>query len=160
QAPVTDPVARAAGLARACFQLGRCLSQAERPTESLAYTDEGLRVANLALRQLLRGSRLASGHVDEMSELRALSGLSQSAISSCSRADDRDQGWLSRAPRPVQLLAPDWITAATRAMTVHAAAGRWTPAATAACAAVRVSGALAALGGEDRREAHVAILSR
>ena len=69
-------------------------------------------------------------------------------------------GWLSGAPRPVQILAPDWVAAATRAMVTHAAAGRWDAAASAATAAVRVSGGLAALGGDERREAHVAIISR
>lgn len=163
QTPAADRVARAAGLARACFHLGRCLTQAGRGTEALAYTDEGLRAANLALRELLRESRRSTGGPDarpgpgEMSELNA---LSQRVVSACCRADARDAGWLSRAPRQVQLLAPDWMAAATRAMTLHAAAGHWPAAATAACAAVRVSGALAAFGGEDRQEAHVAVLGR
>jgi tetratricopeptide (TPR) repeat protein len=72
----------------------------------------------------------------------------------------RDPGWLSGAPRMVQALAPDWVAAAVRAMALHAAAGRWPAAATAAAAAVRVSGGLAALGGDERREAHVAIIAR
>ena len=71
-----------------------------------------------------------------------------------------DPGWLSGAPRPVQILAPDWVAAAARAMVTHAAAGQWDAAATAATAAVRVSGGLAALGGDERREAHLAIISR
>jgi tetratricopeptide (TPR) repeat protein len=72
----------------------------------------------------------------------------------------RDPGWLSEAPRTVQVLAPDWVAAATRAMALHAAAGRWPAAAVAATAAARVSGGLAALGGDERREAHVAIIAR
>jgi tetratricopeptide (TPR) repeat protein len=72
----------------------------------------------------------------------------------------RDPRWLSEAPRTVQVLAPDWLAAATRAMALHAAAGRWPAAAMAATAAARVSGGLAALGGDERREAHVAIITR
>jgi hypothetical protein len=72
----------------------------------------------------------------------------------------RDAGWLSAAPRPVQVLAPDWVAAAARAMALHAAAGRWPAAAMAATAAARVSGGLAAIGGDERREAHVAIIAR
>jgi len=169
QVPGTDPVASAAGLAKACFHLGRCLHKAGDAVEALAYTDEGLRRANAALRELRRESRQASavttpdwrpalGHLNGIT--RAINGVGPRAGSACSRADDADPGWLSRAPRQVQLLAPDWVAAAARAMTMHAAAGRWPAAATAACAAVRVSGALAALGGDDRRDAHVAILGR
>lgn len=170
QVPGTDPVASAAGLATACFHLGRCLLQAEHPVEALAYTDEGLHQANAALRELRRESRQSPGAIttpDRRSAVGHLNGIPREvngsgprAGSACSRADDRDPGWLSRAPRQVQLLAPDWVTAAARAMTMHAAAGHWPAAATAACAAVRVSGALAALGGDERREAHVAILGR
>lgn len=170
QVPGTDPVASAAGLARACFHLGRCLLTAGDAVEALAYTDEGLRQANAVLRALQRGSRQSSaavtapdrrsarGHANGIT--RGINGVGPRAASPCGRADDRDPGWLSRAPRQVQLLAPDWVTAAARAMTMHAAAGRWPAAATAACAAVRVSGALAAVGGEERRDAHVAILGR
>jgi hypothetical protein len=71
-----------------------------------------------------------------------------------------DPAWLSVAPRPVQVLAPDWLAAATRAMSLHAAAGRWPAAATAASAAVRVSGGLAAIGGDERRETHVAVIAQ
>lgn len=69
-------------------------------------------------------------------------------------------GWLVAAPRYLQLAAPDWAAAAVRAMTLHAAAMRWQQAATAARAAVLVSGGLADLGGEPLRDAHAAIKSR
>jgi hypothetical protein len=69
-------------------------------------------------------------------------------------------GWLSRAPSYLQLAAPDWAAAATRAMTLHADAGRLEPAAAAAKAAVLVSGGLADLGGEPLRDAHRAISAR
>jgi hypothetical protein len=69
-------------------------------------------------------------------------------------------GWLARAPRYLQLAAPDWAAAAVRVMTVHAQAGRLEPAAAAARAAVLVSAGLADLGGETRRDAHAAIADR
>jgi hypothetical protein len=69
-------------------------------------------------------------------------------------------GWLVAAPRYLQLAAPDWAAAALRAMTLHAAAGRWQQAATAARTAVLVSGGLADLGGEPLRDAHAAIAGR
>jgi hypothetical protein len=71
-----------------------------------------------------------------------------------------DPDWLVTAPRYVQLAAPDWAAAAVRAMTLHAAAARWQPAATSAAAAILISGALAALGGEPLRDAHAAITAR
>ena len=130
-APSANPAARDAALARACFHLGRCLLRAGEASEGLAYTDAGLGVAAT----LPSGAPLHPGA-------------------------HRDPGWLSVAPRTVQVLAPDWLTAATRAMALHAAAGRWPAAATAAGAAARVSGGLAAIGGDERREAHVAIIAR
>jgi hypothetical protein len=69
-------------------------------------------------------------------------------------------GWLVAAPRFLQLAAPDWAAAAVRAMTLHAAGGRWQQAATAARTAVLVCGGLAELGGEPLRDAHTAIRSR
>jgi hypothetical protein len=69
-------------------------------------------------------------------------------------------GWLVAAPRQLQLAAPDWAAAAVRVMTLHAAAAQWQQAATAARAAVLVSGGLAELGGESLRDAHTAIRSR
>jgi hypothetical protein len=68
-----------------------------------------------------------------------------------------DAGWLSSAPRYLQLAAPDWAAAAVRSMTLHAAAGRRQRAAVAAQAAVLISGGLADLGGETLRDAHAAI---
>ncbi len=69
-------------------------------------------------------------------------------------------GWLVEAPRYLQLAAPDWAAAAVRSMTLHAAAGRWQQAATAARAAILVSGGLAELGGDPLREAHEKISLR
>ena len=69
-------------------------------------------------------------------------------------------GWLVEAPSYLQLAAPDWAAAAVRSMTLHAEAGRWQQAATAARAAILVSGGLAELGGETLREAHEKISAR
>jgi hypothetical protein len=69
-------------------------------------------------------------------------------------------GWLVAAPRYLQLAAPDWAAAAVRAMTLHAEAGRWQQAATAARAAIGVSGGLADLGGDTLRDAHAKIRVR
>jgi hypothetical protein len=69
-------------------------------------------------------------------------------------------GWLVAAPRYLQLGAPDWAAAAVRVMTLHAAAGRWQQAATAARTAALVSGGLSDLGGEPLRDAHTAITAR
>jgi hypothetical protein len=69
-------------------------------------------------------------------------------------------GWLVTAPRYLQLAAPDWAAAAVRAMTLHAEAGRLQQAATAARAAVLVSGGLADLGGDTLRDAHAKIRAR
>lgn len=69
-------------------------------------------------------------------------------------------GWLVEAPRCLQLAAPDWAAAAVRSMTLHAEASRWQQAATAARTAVLLSGALAALGGDTRSDAHEKIAAR
>jgi len=71
-----------------------------------------------------------------------------------------DNRWLAEAPRYLQLAAPDWAAAAVRSMTLHAEAGRWQQAATAARAAIGVSGGLAALGGDALRDAHEKISAR
>ena len=71
-----------------------------------------------------------------------------------------DDGWLAEAPRYLQLAAPDWAAAAVRSMTLHAEAGRWQQAATAARAAMGVSGGLAGLGGDALRDAHEKISAR
>lgn len=141
-APSANPAARDAALARACFHLGRCLLRAGEASEGLAYTDAGLGVAA----SLPASTALPSGMP-----------LPSGALPS---GTHRDADWLSAAPRTVQALAPDWLTAATRAMALHAAAGRWPAAATAAATAARVSGGLAAIGGDERREAHAAIIAR
>src|ERR1700733_8211868 len=71
-----------------------------------------------------------------------------------------DNRWLAEAPRYLQLAAPDWAAAAVRSMTLHAEAGRWQQAATAARAAMGVSGGLAGLGGDALRDAHEKITAR
>jgi tetratricopeptide (TPR) repeat protein len=68
--------------------------------------------------------------------------------------------WLVAAPRYLQLAAPDWAAAAVRAMTLHAEAGRFQQAATAARTAILVSGGLADLGGDTLRDAHAKISAR
>ncbi len=126
-----DPAARDAGLARACFHLGRCLLHAGEVADGLAYTDTGLRAAQ-----------------------DALGDLPMPAGCTACRPEGNEQGWLAQAPRAVQVLAPDWVAAATRAMVLHAAAGQWPAAANAAAAAVRVSDGLAALGNEECGKKH------
>jgi tetratricopeptide (TPR) repeat protein len=69
-------------------------------------------------------------------------------------------GWLAASPRYLQLAAPEWAAAAVRAMTLHAAAGRFEQAATAGRTAVLISGGLVELGGELLRDAHEAIVER
>ena len=123
------------GLARARFHLGRCLLKAGAPDEALAQIDAGLADADRA------GERLGvqesgSGHA-------------------CTEG-----AWLGSAPGFVQLAAPEWAASAVRAMTLHAAAGRWGGAARASRAAVWLSAGLAAIGGDAQREAHAAILKR
>jgi hypothetical protein len=141
KAPAPDPAARDAGLAWASFHLGRCLLAAGNTADGLECLDAGLAAAEAVRR-----------------ELKAAPGRAADDI--CGRGADNVPGWLSRAPRSVQLLVPDWLAAASRAMSLHAAAGRWPAAANAACAAVRVSGGLAELGGEACLEAHASILAR
>jgi tetratricopeptide (TPR) repeat protein len=135
QMPSDDEAIRGTGLARACFHLGRCLLAAGDAAEALSVTGAGLEAASSALGE-------------------------SSADCAGSPAESHDPGWLARAPQPVQSLAPEWLTAATRAMTLHATAGQWTAAAAAAAAAVRVSGGLAALGSEAGGTAHEALTAQ
>ena len=153
-APATDLVAREAGLARACFHLGRCLLAVGHAAEGLAITDAGLAAAEAALAVSLQPA--ADQAALEGRQANGENGLAWS----CSRTESHDPGWLSAAPRPVQVLAPDWACAATRAMALHAAAGQWPAAGLAAAAAVRVTGGLAALGSEECRNAHEVILGQ
>jgi len=141
QAPALSPAARDAGLAWASFHLGRCLLAVGNTAEGLECIDAGLVTAEAVRREL----KTANGHA---------------ADDICGRSTDNVPGWLARAPRSVQLLVPDWLAAASRAMSLHAAAGRWPAAATAACAAVRVSGGIAELGGGACMEAHASVLAR
>jgi hypothetical protein len=88
----------------------------------------------------------------------ALGDLPMPASCTGYRPQGNEQGWLARAPRAVQVLAPDWAAAATRAMALHAAAGQWPAAANAATAATAVSGGLAALGNEECGKEHATII--
>jgi hypothetical protein len=156
RAPAADPAAREAGLASACFHLGRCLLAAGHPAEGLAVTDTGLAAAEAAL-------AVSAPAVADHQGLQAIK--ANDSAPSCCPADGRgapgnDRGWLSVAPRPVQVLAPDWACAAIRSMALHAAAGQWPAAAFAAAAAVRVTGGLAALGSEECGNAHKVILAQ
>jgi tetratricopeptide (TPR) repeat protein len=141
QAPSLEPAARDAGLARANFHLGRCLLAVGKTAEGLECIDAGLAAAEAIRRELTTACGRAADDI-------------------CGRGAGHVTGWLSGAPRSIQLLVPDWLAAASRAMALHAAAGRWPAAATAACAAVRVSGGLAELGGGACLEAHASILAR
>ena len=156
RAPAADLAAREAGLASACFHLGRCLLAAGHPAEGLAVTDTGLVTAEAALAV---SAPAAAGH-QGLQAVRA-NGFALSCCHAEARgAPGPDLGWLSVAPRPVQVLAPDWACAAARSMALHAAAGQWSAAAFAAAAAVRVTGGLAALGSEECRNAHAVILAQ
>lgn len=147
KAPAADPAQRDLSLAAAHFHLGRCLLKvgagadikAEAEADGLAETDAGLDLAEQAIELL----RITDGGTRDLDD-----------------PDGDHAGWLSRAPRPVQAVVPDWLAAATRAMVLHSAAGRWGQAARAARAAVRMSAGLAALGGDAQRQAHEALLAR
>jgi tetratricopeptide (TPR) repeat protein len=71
-----------------------------------------------------------------------------------------DFSWLARAPQSFQLAAPEWISSAVCAMELHDAAGRWDVAADAANIAVRVCGALAAIGDDALHHRFELILKR
>jgi tetratricopeptide (TPR) repeat protein len=151
KAPAADPAQRDLSLAAAHFHLGRCLLKAGAEAdlragaeaEGLAEIDVGLGLAEQAAELL----RIADGGTPDSGGL--------------ARAPVRDHAdWLSRAPRHVQAVIPDWLAAATRAMTLHSAARRWGQAAHAARVAVRVSAGLATLGGDAQRQAHEALLAR
>jgi tetratricopeptide (TPR) repeat protein len=118
------------GLARARFHLGRCLLKTGDQDEALAQLDAGLADADRAWERL-RGA-----------------------------GDRPDGAWLGRAPGFVQLAVPAWAASAVRAMTLHAAGGRWDGAARAARVAVWLSAGIAAIGGDAQREAHAAILEK
>jgi hypothetical protein len=133
KAPAADQEDRDLGLARARFHLGRCLLKTGMDEDGLAETEAGLELAADVLDRL-------------QVPVPSPGGLAP--------------GWLVAAPRYVQLAAPDWAAAAVRAMTLHAEAGRWQQAGTAARTAVLVSGGLADLGGDALRDAHAAITAR
>jgi len=133
KAPVSDTGERDVGLARARFHLGYLLLKTGMAAEGLAETDTGLELA-----------------ADVLDRLAVLTPT----------GPDGTVGWLTTAPRHLQLVAPEWAAAAVRSMILHADAGRWPQAATSARAAVLVSGGLAALGAETLRDAHSAICAK
>jgi tetratricopeptide (TPR) repeat protein len=146
RAPASAQAERDFGLARARFHLGWCLLKTGARHAGLAQLDAGLADAERAWRHLRRTRTLA--------------------VQVPLQAGDNGEGgarqvpWLWSAPRFVQLCAPDWATAAVRAMALHAAAERWGNAARAARVAVRLSAGLAALGGEEQRDAYAAVRAR
>jgi tetratricopeptide (TPR) repeat protein len=71
-----------------------------------------------------------------------------------------DYSWLGNAPQSFRLIAPDWIAAATCAMELHNAAGRFSVAADAGNIAVRVSAGMAALGGASYAALYQAVLAK
>ena len=128
----------------------------QAPAANPAERDLGLARARFHLgRCLLKTGAVADG----LAEIDAGLGLADEAAA---RLGIRlcGPGWLGLAPRYLQLAAPDWVAAAVRAMTLHAAAGDWESAAAAAGVAVRISGGLADLGGDTLREAHEDIRAR
>jgi tetratricopeptide (TPR) repeat protein len=143
KAPAADPQ-RDLSLAAAHFHLGRCLLKAGAEADGLAEIEVGLDLAEQAAGPL----RITGGETPDWD------GLTGGAPAG------NPAGWLSHAPRPVQAVVPDWLAAATRAMTLHSAAGRWGRASRAARAAVRVSAGLAALGGDAQRQVHETLLAR
>ena len=126
------------------------------PAADTAERDLGLARARFHLgRCLLKTGAVADGlaEIDDGLAL-AEEAIARLGIRLCG------PGWLGLAPRYLQLAAPDWVAAAVRAMTLHAAAGQRESAAAAADVAVRVSDGLADLGGDTLREAHEAIRAR
>jgi tetratricopeptide (TPR) repeat protein len=139
KAPAADQAQRDLSLAGAHFYLGRCLLKTGAEADGLAETDVGLDLAEQTVELL----RMTDGGAQDRDG-----------------PGDDPAHWLCDAPRSVQAIAPDWLAAAIRSMTLHSAAGRWGQAARAARTAIRVSAGLAALGGDVRRQAHEALLAR
>ena len=128
----------------------------QAPAANPAERDLGLARARFHLgRCLLKTGTVADG----LAEIDAGLALAEEAAARLG-IRLRGPGWLGLAPRYLQLAAPDWVAAAIRAMTLHAAAGEWESAAAAADVAVRISGGLADLGGDTLREAHEDIRAR
>jgi hypothetical protein len=126
------------------------------PAADAAERDLGLARARFHLgRCLLKTGATADG----LAELDAGLELGDRALDRL-RVPTGTRDWLAAAPRYLQLAVPDWGAAAVRAMTLHAAGGRWEKAAAAASAAVLISGGLAGLGGDRLRTAHEAVRAR
>jgi tetratricopeptide (TPR) repeat protein len=126
------------------------------PAADPAERDVGLARARFHLgRCLLKTGAEADGLAETDAGLALAEGAARRL-----RVPGRGPRWLATAPRYLQLAVPDWAAAAVRAMTLHAAAGRWDSAAAAARAAVRISGGLAGLGGDTLRETHEDIRAR
>jgi hypothetical protein len=148
KAPAADTGERDLGLARARFHLGRCLLKTGMAAEGLAETDTGLELAADVLDRLAVPTATGPTATGLTTTGPTTTGLVTAA------------GWLTAAPRYLQLTAPEWAAAAVRSMILHADAGRWQQAATSARAAVLISGGLADLGAETLRDAHSAILAK
>jgi tetratricopeptide (TPR) repeat protein len=149
-----DTSGNTAGTVSLLREVVRMYQQA--PAANPAERDLGLARARFHLgRCLLKTGAVAEG----LAEIDAGLALAEEATA---RLGIRlcGPGWLGLAPRYLQLAAPDWVAAAVRAMTLHAAAGEWESAAAAADGAVRISGGLADLGGDTLREAHEDIRAR
>lgn len=131
-APAPAVAERDFARARARFHLGRCLLKTGDSREALAELDAGLADAGRAWELMTDGGG----------------------------EEAEEESWLAASPRFVQLTAADWAAAAGRAMVLHAEARRWRPAARAAQVAVRLSGALAALGGDTRQENYATVLEK
>jgi hypothetical protein len=163
RAPATAEAERDFGLARARFHLGWCLLKTGSRHAGLAQLDAGLADAERAWRQLRRTRALAVMMPRQAGEAGKPREPGQSPESGQAGRPAPAAGqppWLWSAPRFLQLGAPDWATAAVRAMTLHAAAERWGNAGRAARVAVRLSAGLAAFGGEEQRDAYAAVRVR
>jgi len=126
------------------------------PAADQAECDLGLARARFHLGRCLLKTGLAE---DGLAETEAGLELAADVLARLQLPADTP-GWLARAPRYLQLAAPDWAAAAVRCMTRHAEAGRVGQAATAARAAVLLSGGLADLGGDTLKDAHAVISAR
>jgi tetratricopeptide (TPR) repeat protein len=132
-APTDDPVERDFGIVRAHTGLGYCL---------------------LAL--CLRSSAMYQDALDEFdAALFMAEGLREQA-----GIEATEFSWLADAPQSFRHVAPEWISAAVCAMELHEAAGRRDIAADAANIAVRVCGALAAIGDDTLHHRFELILKR
>ena len=126
------------------------------PATNQAERDLGLARARFHLGRCLLKTGAATDGLAETDDGLALAADAVELL----RVPVHGPGWLAMAPRSLQLAAPDWAAAAVRAMTLHAAAGRWESAAAAARAAIRISGGLADLSCDTLLEAYQDVRAR